>query len=162
MRVLHTSDWHLGQKFINYDRRAEHQLALDWLLATIEAQRIECLLVSGDIFDIGNPPNSARKLYYQFLRKVAETNCRHIVITAGNHDSPAMLDAPKELLELFSVHVVSRASTEDVTKELIELKDKEGRLQLRQAKAELRGGGRWSPNSIDKNIKEEVIEKKPI
>ncbi len=129
MRFLHTSDWHLGQKFIYHDRRAEHQQALEWLLETIRMQKIDCLLVSGDIFDIGNPPNYARKLYYQFLRQVAETGCRHVVITAGNHDSPAMLDAPKELLQLFNMHIVSRANVEDVTQELIELKDAKGKLE---------------------------------
>ncbi len=129
MRFLHTSDWHLGQKFIYHDRRVEHQATLSWLLELIQVQQIDCLLVSGDIFDIGNPPNYARKLYYQFLRQVAETNCRHIVITAGNHDSPAMLDAPKELLELFSVHVVSRANSDNPNQEIVALKAVDGTLE---------------------------------
>lgn len=129
MRILHTSDWHLGQKFLYQDRRLEHQLAFDWLLETIKEQAVEVLLVSGDIFDVGNPPNYARKMYYQFLRQVTTTACRHVVITAGNHDSPSMLDAPQELLEVLNVHVVSRANAEDVSQELIELKSAEGELK---------------------------------
>ena len=129
MRILHTSDWHLGQKLLYHDRRIEHQLALDWLINTIEAEQVEILLVSGDIFDTGNPPNYARRMYYQFLRRVTNTVCRHVVITAGNHDSPAMLGAPQDLLEILNVRVVSRANTENVNEELIPLKNKVGELE---------------------------------
>ncbi|MEL6719943.1 MAG: exonuclease subunit SbcD, partial [Bacteroidota bacterium] len=63
MRFLHTSDWHLGQKFLHRDRTEEHELALEWLIKTIEDQKIDCLIIAGDIFDIGNPPNYARRMY---------------------------------------------------------------------------------------------------
>jgi exonuclease SbcD len=128
MKILHTSDWHLGQKFIYYDRLEEHRKALDWLLKLIGTEQVDCLLVAGDIFDIGNPPNYARSLYYNFLRKLLVTTCRHIVITGGNHDSPTMLEAPKELLKEFSIHVVGNA-TGDIQDEIIELKDKKGKLE---------------------------------
>jgi len=107
MKILHTSDWHLGQKFLSKDRIDEHQSALDWLRQTIIEQEIDVLLVSGDIFDIGNPPSYARHLYYRFLTSLQGTYCRHVVITGGNHDSPSMLNAPKELLEILNVYVVS-------------------------------------------------------
>jgi len=93
MKILHTSDWHLGQKFLSKDRIDEHQSALDWLRQTIIEQEIDVLLVSGDIFDIGNPPSYARHLYYRFLTSLQGTYCRHVVITGGNHDSPSMLNA---------------------------------------------------------------------
>jgi exonuclease SbcD len=128
MKILHTSDWHLGQKFIYYDRLEEHRMALEWLHQLIVDEQVDCLLVAGDIFDIGNPPNYARSLYYNFLRKLLLTTCRHIVITGGNHDSPAMLEAPKELLKEFSIHVVGNA-TGDIEDEIIELKDEKGKLE---------------------------------
>lgn len=128
MKILHTSDWHLGQKFIYYDRIEEHQQALSWLLELIIKEKVDCLLVAGDIFDIGNPPNYARSLYYNFLRKLLTTTCRHIVITGGNHDSPAMLEAPKELLKEFSIHVVGN-STGNIEDEIIELKNEKGQLE---------------------------------
>lgn len=124
MRIIHTSDWHLGQKFLSFDRDEEHRLALDWLHDTIVAQQADMLIVAGDIFDIGNPPNSARKLYYQFLARLLGTSCRHIVITAGNHDSPAMLEAPREVLEVLSVHVVATPENE-----LLELKNPLGQTE---------------------------------
>ncbi len=125
MKILHTSDWHLGQKFISRDREEEHRLALDWLAQVIENEGIELLIVAGDVFDIGNPPNYARALYYGFLKKIIRTQCRHVVVTGGNHDSPQMLDAPKELLQLLDVHVVG-AATEDTTGEIIVLKNSKG------------------------------------
>ncbi len=125
MKILHTSDWHLGQKFISRDREEEHRLALDWLGEVIENEGVELLIVAGDVFDIGNPPNYARALYYGFLKKIIRTQCRHVVVTGGNHDSPQMLDAPKELLQLLDVHVVG-AATEDTTGEVIVLKNSKG------------------------------------
>jgi exonuclease SbcD len=128
MRFLHTSDWHLGQKLLNYDRLEEHQLALDWLLATIQEQAVDALIVAGDIFDIGNPPNYARRMYYRFLTQLIGTRCRYIIITGGNHDSPAMLNAPKDLLEALNVYVVGAAS-ENREDELLELRNEEGTLE---------------------------------
>lgn len=129
MRVLHTSDWHLGQKFLFNDRREEHQMALDWLRDTILSQEVDVLVVAGDIFDIANPPNYARKQYYQFLTSLLGSCCRHIVITGGNHDSPPMLNAPKELLEVLNIHIVADVSS-DKSNEVLELKSPEGVLEL--------------------------------
>jgi len=125
MKILHTSDWHLGQKFISRDREEEHRLALNWLAQTIEQEGVELLLVAGDVFDIGNPPNYARALYYGFLKKIIRTKCRHVVITGGNHDSPQMLDAPRELLQILDVHVVG-AATEPSADEINILKNENG------------------------------------
>lgn len=128
MKILHTSDWHLGQKLLYNDREAEHRLALNWLLETIQQQEVSGLLVAGDIFDIANPPNYARRLYYNFLTKLLKTHCKHIVITGGNHDSPSMLDAPKELLAALNVQVIG-AATAEIGDELIEWRDEAGELQ---------------------------------
>ncbi len=129
MKVLHTADWHLGQKFLSRDRREEHQGALDWIRTTIVEQEVEVLLISGDIFDIGNPPSYARQLYYTFLTSLQGTFCRHVVIIGGNHDSPSMLNAPKELLEILNVHIVG-AVTKDLQDEIIVLKNEKGIEEL--------------------------------
>ena len=128
MKVLHTSDWHLGQKFLHYDREEEHQLALDFLLDCIQSEQIDLLIVAGDIFDIGNPPNYARRMYYQFLTDVMQSSCKHIVIVGGNHDSPAMLNAPSNLLRTMNIHIIGSA-TGQLEDELIELRSKSGELE---------------------------------
>ncbi len=129
MKILHTADWHLGQKFIQYDREQEHTLALNWLIELIKKEKIELLIIAGDIFDIGNPPNYAQKLYYRFFKSLLSTNCEHCIVIGGNHDSPAMLGAPKELLDVFNISVIS-AATDNLQDEIIEIKDKNGDLKM--------------------------------
>jgi len=128
MKILHTSDWHLGQKFLTNDRKAEHEMALDWLYDTIQTEKVHALIVAGDVFDIGNPPSYARTIYYRFLTKLQGSCCRHIIIIGGNHDSPSMLNAPKELLEILNVHIIG-AATGDINDEIIPLKDGKGNLE---------------------------------
>ncbi|WP_079580116.1 exonuclease SbcCD subunit D C-terminal domain-containing protein [Malaciobacter marinus] len=107
MRFLHTSDWHLGQNFMGKSRIEEHKAFLFWLLNTIKENNIDVLLVSGDIFDTGTPPNYALELYYNFLKQLSQVNSLNTtIITAGNHDSVSTLKAPKQLLEALNVHVV--------------------------------------------------------
>ncbi len=126
MKVLHTADWLLGQNFTgNLDRIAEHRFALDWLVNLTKKQKIDILLVAGDIFDTPNPANNARELYYRFLMNAHQAGCRHIVITGGNHDSPSMLNAPKIILNSINTHVIG-AATGNIEDEIIILKnDKE-------------------------------------
>lgn len=111
MKVLHTSDWHLGQNFMSKDRKSEHQQFLNWLIQVLKDESVDCLLISGDIFDTYTPPNYALSMYYNFLRQIPETNCKSVVIIGGNHDSISTLHAPKELLKLFDIHIVAGVST---------------------------------------------------
>ena len=108
MRVLHTADWHLGQRFQNgHERLAEHRSFLDWLLQTIEAEAVDVLVVAGDVFDTGNPAAAARELYYSFLAQLKNSvTCHDVVIVGGNHDSAATLNASASLLKALRVHVV--------------------------------------------------------
>ncbi|HWQ64254.1 MAG TPA: exonuclease SbcCD subunit D C-terminal domain-containing protein [Methanospirillum sp.] len=106
MRVLHTSDWHLGSSLAGKKRYDEEEAFLNWLISIIDRECIETLIVAGDIFDSGTPSNRALELYYRFLGRAGKTCCRHILITAGNHDSPTLLTAPQELLSALDIHVV--------------------------------------------------------
>ncbi|AAM72381.1 MAG TPA: exonuclease subunit SbcD [Chlorobaculum sp.] len=128
LRILHTSDWHLGRSLFGRSRLHEFEAFLDWLAGTVESRGIELLVVAGDIFDTTTPGNATQKLYYQFLNRIALTPgspCRHVVITSGNHDSPTFLDAPKELLRAFDVHVLG-ATTGDPADEVRLLRDRQG------------------------------------
>lgn len=110
MRFLHTSDWHLGRTLYGRKRYDEFEAFLDWLAATIAEENIDLLLVAGDVFDTSTPSNKAQQLYYKFLCRVSASNCRHVVVIAGNHDSPSFLNAPKDLLKALNVHVVGSIS----------------------------------------------------
>ncbi len=111
-RILHTSDWHLGNSLHERSRIDEYGKFLAWLKQTIVSNEIDALLVSGDIFDTGSPSNAAEELYYRFLTSLNGTCCRNVIVTAGNHDSPATLRATQSILELLNVHVVSTPDAE--------------------------------------------------
>ncbi|MDX9745003.1 MAG: exonuclease SbcCD subunit D C-terminal domain-containing protein [Syntrophales bacterium] len=115
MRILHTSDWHIGRTLHGRKRYEEFEAFLSWLGDAIEGNGVDVLLVAGDVFDSATPSNRAQELYYRFLCRVAASPCRHVVVVAGNHDSPSFLDAPRELLKALDIHVVGSAasSTED-------------------------------------------------
>ncbi len=107
MRLLHTSDWHLGQLFYEHERYDEHQAFLAWLLTQLDEQAIDVLLISGDIYHNANPPTRAESQFYQFI-KSAKAACPdlHIVVIAGNHDSAKRITTAKPLLAQFDTHVV--------------------------------------------------------
>ncbi len=135
MKLLHTADWHLGQKFLYNDRAREHEQALNWILNQIEKEEVDVLIIAGDVFDVANPPNFARKQYYRFLGRLIHTSCRHVVIVGGNHDSPSMLEATEDLLAIMSesemditIHVRG-AFTGNYEDELIPLYNKEKKLE---------------------------------
>ena len=115
LKLLHTSDWHIGRTLYGRKRYEEFEAFMSWLAETIQQNEIDALLVAGDVFDTSAPSNRAQELYYRFLCRVAASSCRHVVVVAGNHDSPSFLNAPKELLKALDVHVVgsSTASPED-------------------------------------------------
>lgn len=107
MRLLHTSDWHLGQSLHNFDRHYEHQRFLDWLLDTIVSEQADALLVAGDIFDNANPSAASQRQLYSFLQQArARAPQLDIVVIAGNHDSPGRLEAPGPLLEVHGTTVI--------------------------------------------------------
>ncbi len=122
MRVLHTSDWHIGRSLYGQKRYTEFFDFFNWLLEFINQKNVDVLLVSGDIFDTSTPSNHAQKLYYQFLTNVSASCCRHVVIISGNHDSPSFLNAPRQLLKMLNIHIVSTVS-QDMHKEILVLKN---------------------------------------
>lgn len=106
MKIIATSDWHLGNMFHGNDRLKEHRHFLHWLLQQLEEQQPDALLVAGDVFDNGNPSSASQSAYYEFLAQVGERlPGMPIIITAGNHDSASRLEAPRELLRRHNVEV---------------------------------------------------------
>jgi len=129
MKILHTSDWHLGRTLYGRKRYQEFEGFLNWLAETIEHEQVDALLVAGDVFDTSTPSNRAQELYYRFLSHAATSTCRHVVMIAGNHDSPSFLNAPRELLRSLNVHVIG-AVTENREDEVLLLRGQDGILEL--------------------------------
>lgn len=109
MKILHTSDWHIGKQLHKYNLGEDLSLFFNWLITTIKVKDIDLLLVSGDIFDQANPSQAAYKQYYNVLKKLIALDCK-IILTGGNHDAAAVLNAPAQLLEEFDISVVGGAT----------------------------------------------------
>lgn len=107
LKLIHTADWHLGQSFFGYDREAEHQSFLNWLLSVLDKKQVDVLLIAGDIFDVANPSAGSQRMFYHFLKEANHLNPHlQIVIIAGNHDSAVRLEAPNPLLEELNTKIV--------------------------------------------------------
>lgn len=121
MRIIHTSDWHLGQYFFTKSRAAEHQQFLTWLIEQVKLHQVDAMIVAGDIFDTGSPPSYARELYNQFVVSLQQTGCQ-LVILSGNHDSVSVLNETSSLLAYLNTDVVTSGATPHV----ITLKNAQG------------------------------------
>jgi len=104
MKILHTADWHIGKQLHKYSLEDDHDCFLNWLADTVMERKIDLLLVSGDIFDTAYPSNAALNQYYQFLQKLIGCSCK-VVITGGNHDSPGVLNAPRQILDYLHIKI---------------------------------------------------------
>jgi DNA repair protein SbcD/Mre11 len=110
LRILHTSDWHLGHLFHGVERALEHRAFVEWLLAASAEHRVDAILIAGDVFDGANPPAAATALWYEFLARAHRQPGLQVVVIGGNHDSPARLEATDPFLRLMGrIHVVGGA-----------------------------------------------------
>lgn len=130
MRVIHTSDWHLGVSTGPVSRLPDHALFLDWLLGRITEEEADALVIAGDVFDTMQPSGEALELYYGFLARASAQGVRSIVVVGGNHDNARKLHAPREVLSAIRVHVVGgiRAAEESWESCLVPLLDREGEV----------------------------------
>jgi exonuclease SbcD len=107
MRLLHTSDWHLGHTLKEVSREHEHATFLAWLLETCAREQPDALVITGDIFDSGTPPASAERMWFELLANARRARpAMDIIAIAGNHDSPARLGAASSLLRELDIHVI--------------------------------------------------------
>ncbi len=130
MKLLHTSDWHLGRTlYSKKERQEEHKAFLDWLLKTIHEENIDLLLIAGDVFDTASPSSYSQKTYYDFLIQVRNSGCKQVIIVGGNHDSPSFLNAPKEILSALNVTVIGNVGAQ-IDNEIVVVKDAENEPAL--------------------------------
>ena len=129
MKILHSSDWHLGATLGRFKRTAEFKALLNWLLRVLTERKIEALIISGDIFDSSIPSNGAAELYYRFLADARNTGVRHIIAVAGNHDSASFLEAPKSVLRALNCKVVGKADNANCDEEILPLRNAEGQVE---------------------------------
>lgn len=168
MKILHTSDWHLGISFEGISRDRDHEFFLKWLVQILAENKIDVLIIAGDIFDQQQPSAEAQKIYYKFLFQVSKyTLVKKVILLGGNHDSPSRLEAPAELLNLLDVFVVGgfSADTKMLDRYLCKVYDEKNRVKLVVVVVpyihEYRLGVRTalnSENEIQKCFKEKITE----
>jgi len=93
MRVLHTSDWHLGKHLEGFSRLDEQKMFLNELDEICENENIDVVIIAGDVYDTSNPPAQAEKLYYESLKRISKNGSRPVFAIAGNHDNPDRIQA---------------------------------------------------------------------
>lgn len=106
IKILHTSDWHIGKKLYKQNRIKTYKLFMDWLLGLIRKEKIEILIIAGDIFDVYNPPHEAIDLYNWFLSEIQRSELKRTFIISGNHDSGYLLKVPKHLTNSEKIKIV--------------------------------------------------------
>lgn len=151
MKIIHTSDLHIGKRLHQADLMDDQAAFFHWLINLIKEQSVDALLISGDVFDVANPSSEARKLYYEFLVRLSELKCK-VIITGGNHDSPAVLEAPKEVLKALEISVVG-SQPDDLFDQLIEISDKKG-----QQKAVVAAVPFLRDRDLRKRVEDEIYE----
>ena len=124
MRLLHSADWHLGKSLFGKKREAEQEAFLAWLTAEVTREKVDVLLIAGDVFDTTAPSHRAQELYYQFLVGLRDTPVHQVVVIGGNHDSAAFLEAPGPLLKILNIHVIALLTEPE--DEVLVLPDPEG------------------------------------
>ena len=88
MKILHTSDWHLGKRLNDRERAGEQVAVMDEIVRVADEEAVDAVIVAGDLFDTFNPPVEAIELLYRTLHRLARGGHRLVVAIAGNHDSP--------------------------------------------------------------------------
>ncbi len=131
MRILHTSDWHLGVHSGAVSRGPDHDRFLAWLETTLAEREVDALVIAGDVFDAMQPSADALGRYYRFLVRVARTGVRQVIVVGGNHDSASRLDAPAEVLAALDVHVVGGIGATEATwaRCVVPLRDRAGEVR---------------------------------
>ncbi len=128
MKIIHTSDWHLGAQIYEQSRHPEQEKFTVWLKELMRKEKPDALIVAGDIFDTYSPPNASLELYYSMLGEIIkESLCRTVVVVGGNHDSPTMLDSPDKVLSQLNIKVIGGA---DIEKEIVLIKGEDGKAEL--------------------------------
>ncbi|MEG3221826.1 exonuclease subunit SbcD [Vibrio gigantis] len=127
MKILHTSDWHLGQNFYNKSRKNEHERFLQWLLEQVTEHNIDAIIVAGDIFDTSTPPSYAREMYNKFVVDSNKVGCQ-LVLLGGNHDSVSVLKETQQLLKYMGADVIPNTN-EEYSTQVVELKGKNGDVE---------------------------------
>lgn len=125
MKILHTSDWHLGHSLYNYDRMEEHRDMLHQMTDIVREHKPDVFLICGDVYHTAQPSSAVQTMLMEALVEIKDANPgMAIVVTAGNHDSGSKLDIFRSPWRILKVHTVGTLNKEDIDEHIIEIPDK--------------------------------------
>jgi len=163
-RIAHTADWHLGKTLEGQSREEEHDLFLAWLLERVSELEVDAVIVAGDVFDSGMPPQNAVRRYFEFVSKLRQRGECKLVVIGGNHDSANQLEAPVPVLEFLGARVDGRIKEEPEERILLLPDSENPRVAvalvpfLRDADIR-KGRAGESPDEIRKSLTEGIKKK---
>lgn len=111
MRILHTGDWHLGKNLEGQSRMDEQELFLKDFIDIVEENKVDLVIIAGDVYDSSNPPARAEKMFYNTLKKLSKNGERLTLVIAGNHDNPERLVAAGPLAMEHGIIMVGTPKT---------------------------------------------------
>ncbi len=106
LKILHTSDWHLGKNLDGYSRMDEQEIFLQDFVEMVNEHDVDLVIIAGDIYDTPNPPSRAEAMFYATLKQISNNGQRLILVVAGNHDSPDRLAAAAPLAKEHGIIIV--------------------------------------------------------
>jgi exonuclease SbcD len=112
MKILHTADWHIGKRLDNFSRLDEQRLVLNEICEIADVEKVDAVVVAGDLFDNFNPSSEATELLYSILHRLSANGTRAVVAIAGNHDSPERIQVPDALARVCGIIFVGFPNTE--------------------------------------------------
>ena len=125
MKIIHTSDWHLGQNFYGYDRSEDHESMISQLIELIHAEEPDAIVIAGDIFDVAAPNTTVQKSFAEAIVRVHEERpSMTIVCISGNHDSASRHEIHQTLWEALKVKMIGKANMTDMTDNIIPIDGK--------------------------------------
>ena len=126
MKIIHTSDWHLGNRLMDSSRKDEFNAFIQHMLHIVEEEKPDALLLAGDVFDNTTPSDQIQQLYCDFLSRAHKAGCCTVIVTAGNHDGVTQLGVTRPLLKLHHAHVVTNLTVETAADCLVEIPGADG------------------------------------
>lgn len=105
-KFLHTADWHLGKRLLEYSRLPEQIQVMEEIVSIANSQEVDVVLIAGDLFDVFQPSHEAQELFYKTLFRLCANGSRPVIAIAGNHDSHALIEAPLPLSRELGIFLI--------------------------------------------------------
>lgn len=161
MKIIHTSDWHLGQNFFGYDRSEDHESMIAQLIKLVKAEEPDALVIAGDIFDVAAPNTTVQKSFTEAIVRVhAAHPSMTIVCISGNHDSASRHETHQTLWEALKVKMIGKANMTDMTENIIPVDDKGWIVAIPYTNERFLNDEFYS--SLEASVKEKTAEELPI